>query len=273
MQDGNNETAYVMGSSDADLERLVKQAHLFQGQTRSLLQSIGLSEGMRALDLGCGPVGILDLLSEQVGAAGQVVGIDSNPRMIAEAERFIAARGLTNVRVAVADALETGLPRASFELVHERLLLTNVWDAEAVVTEMVALTRPGGVVAFQDVDEAAWFCEPPHRAWTQLQEAFLRVFTAAGRQPYIGRQLFGLLKRAGLANVELAAFPELWRSDDFYRSRLLTFVDILREPIVDSRVLAEGELDALKAQLQAHLDDPGTIVFGGLHFQAWGRKP
>jgi SAM-dependent methyltransferase len=273
MQHGNKEMAYVMGNSDTELERLVQQAHLFQGQTRALLQSIGLSEGMHVLDIGCGPVGILDLLSEQVGACGQVVGIDSNPRMIVEAERFIATRGLTNVRVAVADALETGLPRAAFDLVHERLLLTNVSDAEAVVTEMVALTRPGGVVALQDVDEAAWFCEPPHRAWTHLQEAFLQVFTAAGRQPYIGRRLFGLLRRAGLEGVKLTAFPELWRSDDFYRARLITFVDILRESIVASRVLAEGELDAYRAQLQAHLDDPGTIVFGGLHFQAWGRKP
>ena len=123
------------------------------------------------------------------------------------------------MRVAVADALETGLPRASFDLLHERLLLTNVTNAEAVVTEMVALTCPGGVVALQDVDVTAWFCEPSLRA------------------------------------------------------RLITFVDILREAIVDSRVLTEGELDALRAQLQAHLDDPGTIVFGGIHFQAWGRKP
>ena len=54
---------------------------------------------------------------------------------------------LTNVCVAVADALETGLPRASFDLVHERLQLTNVSNAEAVVTEMIALTRPGSFIA------------------------------------------------------------------------------------------------------------------------------
>ncbi len=50
-------------------------------------------------------------------------------------------------------------------------------------------------------------------------------------------------------------------------------MDILRESIIHSGVLAESELDAYRAQLQAHLDDPGTIVFDGLHFQAWGRKP
>jgi hypothetical protein len=36
MQDGNKEAAYVLGSSDAERERLVQQAHLFGGQTRSL---------------------------------------------------------------------------------------------------------------------------------------------------------------------------------------------------------------------------------------------
>jgi ubiquinone/menaquinone biosynthesis C-methylase UbiE len=117
-----------MGSSDAELERLVQQSHLFQIQFRSLLRSIGLSQGIHVLDVGCGPVGILDLLSEQEGVRGKMVGIDSNPRMIEQAERFIAAHRLTNVGVAMADAQEPGLPRASFDLVHERLLLTNVSD-------------------------------------------------------------------------------------------------------------------------------------------------
>ena len=35
MQKRKNETAYVLGSTDAELERLMKQAHLFQAQTRS----------------------------------------------------------------------------------------------------------------------------------------------------------------------------------------------------------------------------------------------
>src|SRR5262245_21398255 len=38
-----------------------------------------------------------------------------------------------------------------------------------MVTEMVALVRPGGVVAVQDTDHGAWFCDPPHPAWTTLR--------------------------------------------------------------------------------------------------------
>jgi trans-aconitate methyltransferase len=41
---------------------------------------------------GCGPLGVLDLLSDRVGIAGEVVGLDNEPRMIALAER-----GLGNV--------------------------------------------------------------------------------------------------------------------------------------------------------------------------------
>ena len=136
--------------------------------------------------------------------------------------------------------LEAGLPAPEMDLVT-----TVGWPDWAGHEQVADVT--GGVVALQDVDEAAWFCEPPHWAWTHLQEAFLRVFTAAGRQPYIGRKLSGLLRRAGLENVELAAFPELWRSDDVYRARLITFVEILRESNVASHVLTEGELDALSA--------------------------
>jgi SAM-dependent methyltransferase len=36
----------------------------------------------RAIDLGCGPRGILDLLAERVSPGGQVVGLDADPRTL-----------------------------------------------------------------------------------------------------------------------------------------------------------------------------------------------
>ncbi len=166
---------YVMGSSNPELERLVQQAHLFEGQARALLEMAALGSGMRAVDLGCGPVGILDLLAEAVGAEGEVVGVDSSPDMVAMARGFATASGLKQVNVVVADAAATALPADHFDLVHARLLLLHVTQPEAVVAEMVRICRPGAVVALHDVDADPWFCEPPHPAWDRLADAFLKL--------------------------------------------------------------------------------------------------
>ena len=45
-------------------------------------------------DLGCGPRGILDLLAERVSPGGRVVGVDTDPALVAMAAEFVAARRL-----------------------------------------------------------------------------------------------------------------------------------------------------------------------------------
>jgi SAM-dependent methyltransferase len=264
--------AYVMGSADPEVERLIQQAHLFADQTRALLESAGLGSGMRALDVGCGPIGILDLLAEAVGPEGEVAGIDSSQDMVAAARTFAGDRGLMQVNVTPGDAAATGLPPDHFDFVHARLLLLHVAKPEALVAEMVRLCRPGGVVALHDIDADPFFCEPPHPAWDRLADAFLGRLAGRGIRPIHGRRTFGLLRAAGLEDVALTAFPELSRSSDPYRDKLITFVETSREQLVDRGFLSDKELDALVGELRVHLADPGTIVVGGLHYQAWGRK-
>src|SRR5207244_1333400 len=124
-----------------------RQAEELADEARWLLDRIPLAAGSRAIDLGCGPCGVLDLLSERVGPEGRVVGLERNPQALESARAFIRERKLGNVEVIDGDAKDSGLPRDSFDLVHARLVLVNVPGPEAVIREMVALARPGGFVA------------------------------------------------------------------------------------------------------------------------------
>jgi SAM-dependent methyltransferase len=264
--------SYAMGSTEPELERLIGQAHLFEAQSRSFLTRAGLGEGMRAADVGCGPLGVLDILRQMTGSSGEVAGIDASTDMIALAGRILTSQGIAGVRLAVAEAAATGLPSGHFDVVHERLLLTNVTNHADVVGEMVRITRPGGIVALHDVDAAAWFCEPPHPAWTRLADAFTQIFAARGDQ-HVGRKLPGLLRAADLRDVQVQAFTELWGPEDWYREKLIVFVQITREAITAAGILTDAEIDELITDLRAHLAQPGCLIFGGIHFQAWARKP
>jgi len=72
----------------------------------------------------------------------------------------ITRRGLRNVEIVQADALNTGLPKAAFDLVHERLVMIIVPKREALWQEMMSLLRPGGTIVFQDVDDISYTCVP-----------------------------------------------------------------------------------------------------------------
>ena len=117
-QDDN--AVYPLGSSQGESARLQRQAEELAADSAALQNPVGLRSGQSAIDLGCGPRGILDLLAERVAPAGRVVGLDSDPAHTAMAAEYAAARGLSGVKIITADARNTGLPSACFDLVHAR---------------------------------------------------------------------------------------------------------------------------------------------------------
>lgn len=67
---------YILGAGDSELARLIAQAEIHRPDAEGLLDRVPI-DVRRALDVGCGPLGVLDLLSERVGIAGEVVGLDN----------------------------------------------------------------------------------------------------------------------------------------------------------------------------------------------------
>jgi ubiquinone/menaquinone biosynthesis C-methylase UbiE len=76
-----------------------------------MIDLAALETGMTVLDIACGPGNITRRLAAQVGAGGQVVGIDLAPGMIELAQ----AAGLGNARFEVMDMESLAFPDASFD--------------------------------------------------------------------------------------------------------------------------------------------------------------
>lgn len=262
----------VLGDDRGERDRLIDQARSLEPEARALLDAIGPMSGWRSVDVGCGPVGILDLLSERVGTAGEAVGVDATPRFVEMAAELARERGLANVRVILADARSSGLAPASFDLVHERLVLIGP-GREQVVSAMVELARPGGVVAAQEIDITTSFCEPAHPACGRLLEAFVESTRRVGADVAVGRRLGSLLAGAGAADVTVSIQARLEPPGSPRRWQLPGLVRQARAGMLRAGIVEEAELDRLVAESAAHHADPETVVFGGLLFQAWGRKP
>ena len=264
---------YALGRDPGESARLQRQSQELRPDSAALLDRVGLGPGQDAIDLGCGPRGILDLLAERVSPGGRVAGLDADPVHVAMAREFTAQRGLGNVEIVAADARRTGLPPGSFDLVHARTLLVNVPEPVEVVAEMVRLAKPGGWVAGLEPDVEFSLCYPAHRAYTRIWELFRTAFSRHGADLLVGRRLAELYHHAGLRDIGVEARAAVYRAGDSRRMIGPDLVRSLHPAIVSLGLAGQEELDALDRAVRVHLDDPFTLVIPHLSFLAWGRKP
>ena len=263
---------YALGSDQAERDRLRRQSEELRAQSSALLDRTGIGEGWAAIDLGCGPSGIIELLAARVGPTGHVVGLDFNPENVALAQELVRERGLATVKVVQGDARHTGFPESSFDLAHCRTLLINVPEPEGVVAEMARLARPGGWVAASEPDIPLTVCYPRIDDWDRMTQLFRQSVTSDGADEAIGRRLPELFRQAGLVDVGVEASTNVYPHGHSRRTVRADLFRTLRGKIVSRGMADAAELDDIDRAVRTHLDDPRTLV-AHTTFMAWGRKP
>src|SRR5215470_9719516 len=111
----------------------------FEGGKR-LVERLGLNEGARVLDVGCGTGRLAHWIAERVGAKGAVTGIDP----LEERIHIARSRGGT-VRFEVGQAEDLGaFEDASFDVVCMSSVFHWVSDKAKALAEVRRVLRPGG---------------------------------------------------------------------------------------------------------------------------------
>src|SRR6266550_9211736 len=108
----------------------------------ALMQRLGITKGMKVLDLGCGD-GTTALPEAKLGA--DVLGIDIARNLVEAGNRRAVEQGLTNIKFQQGDAsnLEQ-VPDKSFDLVVSIFGAMFAPKPFEVAKELVRVTRPGG---------------------------------------------------------------------------------------------------------------------------------
>jgi ubiquinone/menaquinone biosynthesis C-methylase UbiE len=263
---------YPIARRAGEIERLERQSDALAADAAVMLDRIGVAPGWRCIDLGCGPGGITDLLSARVGAAGRVTGLDADAAFLDHARARAQARGLANVDYVQGDAYRTELASASFDLVHTRFVASTAGDPERLLAEAILLARPGGIVALQEPDIEGLACYPPHPAWQRLRRALDDVFGAVGANVRLAQDLYRMLRRAGLADVQYRPFLVGFRPGDAMAFYLPETVESVRAALIERRLIDAQELDAALVACRAHLARPDTVSTFPIVAQVWGRK-
>jgi len=108
----------------------------------ALVQSIGITKGLKVLDLGCGD-GTTAIPSAQLGA--DVLGVDIAPNLVEAGNRRAAGAGLTNIKFQEGDASNlAGLADKTFDRVVSIFGAMFAPKPFDVAREMVRVTKRGG---------------------------------------------------------------------------------------------------------------------------------
>src|SRR5262249_3564211 len=119
-------------------------AESMRNSGEALVESLGIREGRKILDLGCGD-GTTALPAARLGA--DVLGVDIASNLVEAGDRRAQREGLANCRFEEGDASDlSGLTDDSFDLVVSifgAMFAPRPFD---VAKEMVRVTRSGGTI-------------------------------------------------------------------------------------------------------------------------------
>jgi ubiquinone/menaquinone biosynthesis C-methylase UbiE len=208
---------YVLGRTAEEHERLRDQARMWEPATARLLDRVRLGSGARCVDVGCGPGETMRLLAERVGPGGEVVGVDVDAALGAQALDALHAAGHRQCRFEPLDVqTDAAMPGAPFDLVFARLLLLHVDDPVAVLRRLWDWVAPGGHLVVQDCDLLASYVVPEFALVEEFRRVALDTFRAAGRDIRVGLRLPALHVDGGLGapdgmdvGARLAPLPAL----------------------------------------------------------------
>lgn len=259
---------YLLAGQVSELERLKLQSRVWEPSGRRLLEEIGDGRGARALDIGCGVMGWLRVLSEWVGPDGEVVGTDIDDAMLAVAKEFVAEESLGSVTLVKDDLFATSLEPSSFDLVHARYEITPLGRGPEQMTTYLGLVRPGGTVVLEDPDVASWHFNPPAPALEKLIALIVEAFRRTGGDWDAGRKHLDLFRSFGIeANVRAEVFA-LAPGHPYLRLPL-QFATALEARLLS--LVEPGDLKRLRNDAEVELKEPGRWGTTFTLIQCWGR--
>lgn len=209
-----------------------------------------LRAGERLLDVGCGLGEAALALATDLGAEGEIVGVDASAQMLRVARASaVAAPG--RAEFVVGDAAALALPDGSFDAVRSERTLQWLPDPAAAVAEMVRVARPDGRVSLIDTD---WSTFTLDIGDDELMAMIHDAFRHERRRPSnVGRRLHELMEGAGLTVLARTQATQVWTSwnpDETPAPDGCFSMRSLADDLAESGRLAPSDRDRIVQQIE-----------------------
>ena len=264
----------MLGHSDRELERLSTQARLIDPITRRFFVGAGIGPGMRVLDVGSGAGDVAMLVSELVGASGEVVGTDISTAALTVARARVERRGLSNVTFIDGDPAEMAFTQL-FDAVVGRYILQFIDDPVGALGRLAAHLRPGGLVAFHELDWDGARSLPESPTYRQCCQWVSRTIGLLGADTSMGAKLHTTFVTAGLSaptmrvEATIGAGEASWDCVHLVTDLAKTLGASMERLGVASA--AELDLETLAERIHDEIVTMNSVILGRSEIGAWSR--
>lgn len=247
--------SYIIRGGVEGRARLSVLSQAMGPYTDALLDRVAWN-GRRVLDAGCGGGDVSRELARRVCSGGLVLGLDGDPVKIAAARE--AGAGIGNLAFEIGDATAPA-GGARFDAVYARFLLSHLTDPARVLERFRERLKPGGLLVLEDVDFDGHFCEPALPAFDRYVGWYKAAAAQRGADALIGRALPRLVRAAGFEILHAGAVLPAALEGAVKQMAALT-LEAIAESVVESGLVARGEVDAALADLKAAAQDPAVFM-------------
>jgi ubiquinone/menaquinone biosynthesis C-methylase UbiE len=224
----------------SELERLRMIERVFDPASRRRLLATGLQAGWRCLEVGPGAGSIMIWMGDMVGATGQVVAVDLDPK-------FLGELGQSNMEIVRADIRTAPLAEQSFDLVHARYVLIHISDYEIALNRMLDCLKPGGWLVLEEPDFSAsrgiTGSSEQLKAVQKVNDAIKVMFERLGMDYSLGQKMPVLLQARRLQSLTV----ENDAPHSVGGSRMATIMNMstiqLREKYLATGVVEQSDLE------------------------------
>jgi len=271
------DATYTMGRTKEETERLILQSQLYERVTRRFFEEAGIGSGMRVLDVGSGSGDVAFASAELVGSDGEVVGVDVNGEILETARARAKEAGFENVTFMEGDARTLDL-LGQFDAVTGRLVLMYMSDPADALRELAARLRPGGIVAFQELDFTPYrsLTHPDTPLMDKIIDWVIEVFRCSGAHTEMGRDLYRTFVDAGLPEPVLGwtapmGGPASWPGYEYVTSSLRSLLPLIEEYGIATS--EEVDVETLATRVRQEVVAAKRPVILPPHVTAWARVP
>jgi ubiquinone/menaquinone biosynthesis C-methylase UbiE len=274
MRTMNPTSTYVLGSTEAEHERLLRQAAILAPFTERLFRDAGIGRGQRVLDIGSGLGDVTMLAARLVGPSGAVMGVDRDASIIAKAETRVAEAGFRNVSFVQSDVGEIE-SSTRFDAIVGRFILEFVPDPHVVVNSLSKLLPPGGVLVLQDACWGPFLRLTSHLPLrSKCASLIYQAFERSGANMNMELTLYRAFQEARLPAPHMRVEVPIGDVPDSARW-LYDLLCSVRPQMRQQRLSFDdvGDFETLLQRLQA--EATATKTFGAYQclVGAWSRKP